>query len=125
MREEAVKKITDEMEKSTDDCIKALGNMIIEIINCDEAAQQKVLEKDKTLMGCFKEIMSEARKATKANYAVYVGEKGYKDIQNMALKYYGITLKVKGNSNTNKVISIDKYKKDTGDVLNIDLDDLI
>lgn len=122
MREEAVKKITEEMKKEGNPYVQVVGEYLLGVVKENEGVAEKILAADKTIMGSLKVMGTEAKKKKVGNCAVLTDKEGFE----IVLKYYGITPGATTKEKiTNKVISIDEYKKNTGDVLDINLDDLL
>lgn len=119
--EQAIEKIKNEMHKESNSYTQAIGNFLIGTIGTDDAIAEKVLTEGKTIMGSFKSMENEAKKKKVGNSAVLTDEEGF----SIVLKYYEITPGAKKeNFSSNKVISINEYKKESKE-LDIDLDNLL
>lgn len=120
MKEEAVKKITEEMERERNKYTQTIGEYLLGVIKENEGAAEKILAADKTIMGSLKAMGTEAKKKKFGNCAILTDEEGFE----IVLKYYGIATE-STTKEKSKVINMDEYKKNTDEGLNIDLDDLI
>lgn len=97
-------KINEARQKITEEALKINGTLatfVEEAINkfvVDDKAAEAVLDKRKSLSGCMKKIMDEARKRAANNVACLNEE----EVREIALKYYGIS----GETPADNVIDI-------------------
>lgn len=86
-------KINEARQKITEEALKINGTLatfVEEAINklvVDDKAAEAVLDKRKSLSGCMKKIMDEARKRAASNVACLSEE----EVREIALEYYGIS----------------------------------
>lgn len=86
-------KINEARQKITEEALKINGTLatfVEEAINklvVDDKAAEAVLDKRKSLSGCMKKIMDEARKRAANNVACLSDE----EVREIALEYYGIS----------------------------------
>lgn len=86
-------KINEARQKITEEALKINGTLatfVEEAINklvVDDKAAEAVLDKRKSLSGCMKKIMDEARKRAANNVACLSEE----EVREIALEYYGIS----------------------------------
>lgn len=86
-------KINEARQKITEEALKINGTLatfVEEAINklvVDDKAAEAVLDKRKSLSGCMKKIMDEARKRA-ANNVTCLSEE---EVREIALEYYGIS----------------------------------
>lgn len=119
--EQAIEKIENEMAKENDGFTQVVGEYLLGAIGEDETIAEKILVEGKTIKGSFKAMENEAKKKKVGNSAVLTDEEGF----SIVLKYYEITPGAKEeNFSSNKVISINQYKKESKE-LDIDLDNLL
>ncbi|MDP4146083.1 MAG: hypothetical protein Q8936_16605 [Bacillota bacterium] len=89
MIEEAKKKIKDEMEKSKDNFTKDIGNYLLQQIEINTKAAEKIVTGDKTIQGAIEKMtkIAEKRVVRKGNMAVVrmTPEEGFE----IVAKYYG------------------------------------
>ncbi|MDP4146973.1 MAG: hypothetical protein Q8936_21285 [Bacillota bacterium] len=107
MIEEAKKKIKDEMEKNKDDFTKDIGKYLLQQIEINTKAAEKIVTGDKTIQGAIEEMtkIAEKRVVRKGNRAVVrmTPEEGFE----IVAKYYefkGIQTEIKVEEVTAPVI---------------------
>ena len=86
MKEQAIAKIKAEMEKSSDDYIKIVGEMLLEHIAAHPADSEKIITEGKSISGSIGAMTEIARKRQKNGHAVIAGVEGFE----IVLKYFGI-----------------------------------
>ncbi len=88
--ERAIDKIRDEMANSKQGYVQMVGEALTEYLQQHPEAEEKLLQKDKTIEGAVKAVEAEARKNQKGNVGVVDPVKGYEII----MGYFGIDAKV-------------------------------
>ncbi|MEG2289944.1 MAG: Cas9 inhibitor AcrIIA9 family protein [Clostridium sp.] len=117
----AIEKINQEIKKENSEFVRVIGAFLINLIKNNEEAAKMIMNQDKTIMGSLNEMSKEAKKKAVKGCAMLSDEEGF----GIVLKYYGITQEVEKEVNSsNKVISINEYKKESKE-LDINLDDLL
>lgn len=87
MKENAVKKLTEEMEKSKGNAyIEHVGAFMIGHINFHPEDAEKILAEGKTIQGSLAVMRDEAQKKKTGNCAVLTDTEGFE----IVLKYFGI-----------------------------------
>ncbi len=87
MKEEAIKKINDEMQKNPDNkYIEIIGQYIIDKCGNEEMAKA-VLAEGKTLAGCLKAIEAIAKKKAVNSVGVVTEEEAFAEVH----KYFGVS----------------------------------
>lgn len=86
MLEKAIEKLKKEMESNKDACIQRIGNFLLEQLNVNPAASEKILAQDKTIVKSFNEMRKAAEKKKVGNCAVLTDQEGF----DIVLKYFGI-----------------------------------
>lgn len=125
MINKAIKKINEEIEKEKNPYVKVIGEYLLGVIENSEAAAEKILEKDKTIMNSLGAMRKEAEKVKVGNMAMLTDEEGFA----IVLKYFGID---KENKEKAKIINTDKIidfkakraEKEEG-IFNVSLDDYL
>ncbi|MEC0370863.1 Cas9 inhibitor AcrIIA9 family protein [Paenibacillus chibensis] len=86
--QEAINKLQSEMDgKESNDYIKLIGNFLIQHIQANPAAAEKVLAADKTIAKSLAEMAQEARKKVSVGgMTMLTDQEGY----SVVLKYFGI-----------------------------------
>lgn len=88
MIENAVKKLTDEMEKNQNHAyIQYVGKYLTEYITQHPEAAEKIMNQDKTIAGSLAEVKKEARKKKTGNVAVLSDQEGFDAV----LNYFEVT----------------------------------
>lgn len=94
MKENAVKKLTDEIEKSKGNAyIEHVGAFLIGHINFHPDDAEKILAEGKTIQGSLAVMRDEAQKKKTGNCAVLTDTEGFE----IVLKYYGIDRSAPGS----------------------------
>ncbi|GAB6170062.1 hypothetical protein JCM1393_25220 [Clostridium carnis] len=70
MIDKAIEKISDEIEKEKNAYVKVIGQYLLGIINNNEDAAEKILDKDKTIMKSLEAMRKEAEKVKVGNMAM-------------------------------------------------------
>ena len=87
MHDNAVKKITDEIEANKDNAyIQVIGKMLLKYLEAVPESAEKFLTVDKTIGKSFEEMKKAARKKAKDNVAMLTEQEGFE----IVLKYFGI-----------------------------------
>ena len=86
MLNEAIKKIKDEMDKNNNPYIKVVGEFLLQHLNTNPEAAEKVLDKEKSIIKSLDEMRKAAEKKKVGNCAVLTDEEGFE----IVLKYFGI-----------------------------------
>lgn len=87
MFDQAIQKIKTEMDQSKNDAyIQVIGEFLLQHIEANPAAAEKILTKDKTIAKSIDEMATKARKKAKGNRAILTDAEGYA----VVLKYFGI-----------------------------------
>lgn len=103
MKEEAIKKINDEMQKNPDNqYIEIIGQYIIDQCGSEEMAKA-VLAEGKTLRGCLDAIRSLAKKKAVNNVGVVTEEEAFSEVH----KYFGVSKQSKAKDTV--AIDLDKF----------------
>lgn len=117
MKENAIKKLKDEMNKNKDNFgIQAIGNFLISYIEKNPEASKKIMD-NKTIAEGFNEIRKVAFKRKFKNYAFISDQEGFQ----IVLKYFGIDDVYKSKSCEQQLIS--KTKKNP--TFDVKLEDLL
>lgn len=82
----AIEKLNDEMENNKASYVQAVGGFLLQHLEEDATAADKILEEGKTIAGSLEEMRKEAEKQKVGNVAVLSDEDGFAAV----LKYYGI-----------------------------------
>lgn len=115
---QAETKIKNEMEKEKNPYVKVIGDFLINFINENESEAEKIIAKDKTIMGSLKEMRKEANKHKVGNMAMLTPEQGF----NVVLKYFGIKDK---DVKVDYAINGQNGKEEEKTEFNVELDDLL
>ena len=87
MKENAVKKLTEEIEKSRGNAyIECVGAFMIGHINFNPHDAEKIMAEGKTIQGSLAAMREEAQKKKTGNCAVLTDQEGF----GIVLKYFGI-----------------------------------
>lgn len=103
MIEEAKKKVNDEMEKCKDKFTKVIGIYILQQIEVNKDAAEKIVKGEKTIKGALDEMKKEAKKVAVGGCGILTDEEGFKIVE----KYYGfnaIQTEIKGKEDVIPVI---------------------
>lgn len=113
--EDAKKKLQAEINAGQNNTyIQCVGQFLLQYIDNNLEAAEKILAKDKTLAKSLEEMKSEARKKATNGFAVLTDAEGLA----IVLKYFGIT----GSVPSTKIEAQSQKKKAE---LDIDLEDLL
>ncbi|OME03394.1 hypothetical protein BSK54_08050 [Paenibacillus odorifer] len=85
--EQAVNKLRAEMEASKNPYVKVVGEHLLNVLEINPAAAEKVLAEGKTISGALAAMKTEATKNKFDGMAMLTDEEGYA----IALKYFGLT----------------------------------
>jgi hypothetical protein len=87
MLEQAVKKLSDEMNASVNNpYVQTIGGFLLQHINANSADAKKILAQDKTIIKSLSAMQNEARKKQVGSCAVLTDAEGYA----IVLKYFGV-----------------------------------
>ncbi len=86
MLEKAIEKIKKEMEKENNSYVNVVGEYLLDQLDNNPAAAEKILGNNKTLMGSLKEMEKEAKEHKIGNVGVITPDHGFA----IVLEYFGI-----------------------------------
>jgi len=87
MQAQAIEKIKTEMEQNANNSyIQAVGSMLLQHLNVNPSAAERILAEGKTITGSFAEMRKEAEKKKVGNCAVLTDQEGFA----IVLQYFGI-----------------------------------
>ncbi|GAB6169674.1 hypothetical protein JCM1393_21340 [Clostridium carnis] len=125
MLNKAIKKINDEIEKENNPYVKIIGEYLLSVIENNEDAAEKILEKDKTIMKSLESMRKEAEKNKVGNMAMISDEEGFA----IVLKYFEIKKAKKEKLKVNESIKVINFKskkeEKEEDIFNVSLDDYL
>lgn len=125
MVNEAIKKVRKEMEESNDEAVVVIGQYLLEVIEENKEAAEKIINPGKTIIGSLTEMSKVARKKAKNGLACIGHREGLK----IVAEYYGIMQEaniIKNQGSMNKVVDMNDHKQAKQQVaLELDLDDLL
>lgn len=113
--EKAIKKITDEMNKSKSAYIQVVGELLLEKVKADPAAAEAVLADKKTIKGAVEEMRKEAEKGKVNNVGIIAPDEALAII----FEYFGI------NDDPTKNYAAPKIEPDPAPLFDMKLDDLL
>lgn len=90
MLNEAIKKIKDEMDKNNNPYVKVVGEFLLQHLEINPGAAEKILDKEKSIIKSLDEMKKAAEKKKVGNCAVLTDKEGFE----IVLKYFGIKEKV-------------------------------
>ena len=91
MVQEAIKKINDEMDKEkTNPFVRVIGNILLEYLDVDPGAAEKIINKDKAIGKSLDEMRKLAETKKVGNCAMLTDQEGFE----IVLKYYDIENKL-------------------------------
>lgn len=94
MLEKAIEKIKSEMEKAKDDLyISVIGEFLLQYINSNPEASDKILAKDKSIEKSLDEMKNIAKKKVSKGVAMLTDQEGF----TIVLQYFGIIDKPKSS----------------------------
>lgn len=97
MLEKAKKKLKDEMDKKKQNAyVRVVGQFLINHIEAHPAAAEKIMQKDKTIIGSLDEMRKVAMQRKTDNVAVLSDQEGF----DVVLKYFGI----EGKADTSQAV---------------------
>ena len=84
---DAIRKLESEMEQNKNfSYVQAIGNFLLQHLESNPAAAEKIMAEGKTIKGSLAELKKEAQKNQVEGCGVLTDEEGFA----VALKYYGI-----------------------------------
>ncbi|MGM0776945.1 MAG: hypothetical protein ACQEXE_10285 [Bacillota bacterium] len=86
MKEKAIEKLKSEMEKEKSSYVQIVGQFLLNQVENNPDAAEKVLEKDKSIMKSLTAMRKAAEKQKVGNMAVLSDEEGFA----VVLEYFGI-----------------------------------
>lgn len=86
MKEQAIKKLRDEMSKNNNPYAQVVGGFLLQCLDQNPEAAEKILIEGKTIMKSLDEMKKEASKKKAGNCVVLTDQEGFAAV----LKYYGI-----------------------------------
>lgn len=86
MLDQAIQKIKTEMDSNKDGYTQAVGGFLLQHLETNPAAAEKIMAEGKTIKGSLDEMRKAAEKQKVGNCAVLTDAEGFA----VVLKYYGI-----------------------------------
>lgn len=124
MIEEAKKKINEEMEKRKDEFTKYIGKYLLQQIEVNESAAEKIVTGDKTIQGSLEVMKKEAKKVAVDGCGMLTPEAGLKIVS----KYYGfkgIQTEIKVEEVTDPVTQVIKETPKEKAKFEVSIEDLL
>ncbi len=115
--EKAIKKITDEMNKSKAAYIQVVGELLLDRVKVDPAAAEAVMEQKKTIQGAVDEMRKAAKKVKVGNVGVIAPDEATAII----FEYFGIN----DNPTKNYSKAAPKVEPAQEPLFDLSLDDLL